>query len=433
MNRILVFIENQGERSKYIIETLLSEFQGFAIEFTEEKEAFLTSFLPKFTYLQKGIDGIPNIFNSHCIENDCIYNTHIPDHTQFEIKKIHSDNDIFSLSFFMLTRTEEYNSPTRDKHGRFPAEASLAFKMGLLHLPVVDLLSEALVQWLKNYFPQLSPKPKQHKSILTFDIDIAYQFLGKPVVRQAGGIARDILLLNFNKVAERIAILKRKKPDPYDVYDFLELLSQQTGIPMIFFFQVRSSGRYDKAVDPKSKDFIRLVKRIHEFADIGIHPSYSGGQNSLSIISEKEILENITGKRIKHSRQHFLKLHFPATPRTLVKAGIENDYTMGYADFPGWRAGTCKPFRVFDLQNNEILPLTTYPISVMDGTLGEYLKLNPQEALLKIEEIFKTIQIYNGTFIPLWHNTTLSEAGKWKNWRKDVFEPMTERIKQHNQ
>jgi hypothetical protein len=104
---------------------------------------------------------------------------------------------------------------------------------------------------------------------------------------------------------------------------------------------------------------------------------------------------------------------------------------MGFADQTGWRAGTCRPFRIFDLDLNKPLPLKTHPISVMDGTLREYLKLTPTQAMQKMQEIIRITMDNHGEFIPLWHNESLSNTGKWSGWNENVFMPMVKLMKEY--
>ena len=52
--------------------------------------------------------------------------------------------DLLGSAFYILTRTEEYLSPVRDPHDRFPASASHALAHGYLHRPVVDEYVEIL-------------------------------------------------------------------------------------------------------------------------------------------------------------------------------------------------------------------------------------------------------------------------------------------------
>jgi hypothetical protein len=92
---------------------------------------------------------------------------------------------------------------------------------------------------------------------------------------------------------------------------------------------------------------------------------------------------------------------------------------------PGFRAGTCLPFKFYNLSLEKEMPLEIHPFIVMDITLKQYLGFDPETASEEIIRLIKTTRAVNGTFTSLWHNESLSEKGSWKGWRK-VFEKMTE-------
>ena len=127
--------------------------------------------------------------------------------------------------------------------------------------------------------------------------------------------------------------------------------------------------------------FQKLIQRISKEYEIGIHPSFAGFVHGChgKVIKEKERLEKIVEKKITKSRQHYLNLKFPKTYQNLIKAGITEDYTMGFADQIGFRAGTCTPYYFYDLENETKTDLLIVPFQVMDGTLLHYLKLSPDE------------------------------------------------------
>ncbi|NJM16655.1 MAG: hypothetical protein HC896_15980 [Bacteroidales bacterium] len=105
--------------------------------------------------------------------------------------------------------------------------------------------------------------------------------------------------------------------------------------------------------------------------------------------------------------------------------GIKEDYTMGYAGAPGFRAGTCRPFYFFDLTENKETELLVVPFQVMDGTLRNYMKSSPEESIKIIKQLIDKVAEVGGTFVSLWHNESLSEWGPWKGWTQ-VYEEMLE-------
>jgi hypothetical protein len=57
----------------------------------------------------------------------------------------------------------------------------------------------------------------------------------------------------------------------------------------------------------------------------------------------------------------------------------------------------------------------------MDGTLNEYLKLTPEEALVEVKTLKSNVKKYGGAFRFIWHNETLGFQYHWKDWER-VFE-----------
>ncbi len=78
--------------------------------------------------------------NDFIVEKDIpiIYGTDKLEITEQNQNIITCGIDIFASSFFMLTRWEEYVNKNRDRHNRFPAIESLAFKNDFLSRPVVN-------------------------------------------------------------------------------------------------------------------------------------------------------------------------------------------------------------------------------------------------------------------------------------------------------
>jgi hypothetical protein len=149
---------------------------------------------------------------------------------------------------------------------------------------------------------------------------------------------------------------------------------------------------------------------------IGIHPSFASNNDVAILKKEIERLSGILNREVSISRQHFLKLEFPKTYLNLLELGIREDYTLGFADRPGFRAGTSVPFYFFDLDSEQETPLLLHPVTVMDATLKNYLKLNPEEGLNLAIQYLETVRTYGGQFMPLWHNESLSESFDWIGW-----------------
>jgi hypothetical protein len=91
---------------------------------------------------------------------------------------------------------------------------------------------------------------------------------------------------------------------------------------------------------------------------------------------------------------------------------------MGFASHVGFRAGTARPFLFFDLPKNTISDLTIHSFCYMDGTFLDYLKIGIPESKKIIENLYHEVKTYGGEFIPIWHNESISNYGRWKGWKE---------------
>jgi hypothetical protein len=323
--------------------------------------------------------------------------------------------DVFSAIFYMVSRYEEYLPFTPDIYGRFKASESLAFRNNFLQKPVVNAWIDIFKNALQKKFSSLKITKGSFDAILTYDIDIAYKFKGRNISRTFGSAAKDILRLHFKNVFDRIKALLNIQKDPWDIYEDLGETITKNQLNSIFFFLLGDNTKQDKNLSYTNDHLRTLIKKIKSFSAIGIHPSFITSDFPENIVTEKERLENICHEQIEKSRQHFLKFKLPDTYNALMAAGISEDYSMGFPDAPGFRAGTCKPFYFYDLKNEKATGLKIFPVTCMDATFIYYSKISAEKSLFAILNLMKEIKKVNGVFIPIWHNNYLGENKKWKS------------------
>ncbi len=323
--------------------------------------------------------------------------------------------DLFSAVFYMVSRYEEYLPFESDEHQRFQSGESYAFHNGFLDRPLVnewllkfaDLISQEIPNCPASSFPP-------YRFIPTIDIDQAWAFRNKGCWRTLGGMLRDINRPDLRNY--RYQAIRGNQPDPFDTYDLIELYHGEAAIRPIWFFLLGDHGKHDKNSPHRNPELARLIGQLASRDETGIHPSYASNASSHQISTEIERLKKLSGKPVTKSRQHFLKMEMPQTYRLLNNLGIKEDYTMGYAERPGFRAGIASPFTFFDLEDNKVTDLTVFPFQLMDITLQRYLKLQPEEAVEAAEKLIDRVKAVNGTFITLWHNESLSEWKEWTAW-----------------
>jgi hypothetical protein len=330
--------------------------------------------------------------------------------------------DIFAASFFLVSRYEEYLKFQPDQYGRFPASASVAFRNGFLSIPVIDLWVREWARTMVVKLQNLVFRKNKFSSVVTIDMDEPFEYLGKAVFRSLGGMLRDIGKKSA-KAADRYRIVTHGEKDPWDVFDYITSAINKNGSAARFFIPTGDRSQYDKNAYWKNEDFRALVKKIISGFGFGLHPSFYASENAVRLKDEFDRLKRITSVETLSSRFHYIKLSLPGSYRNLVNTGIAEDYSMGYPDEPGFRAGVARSFRFYDIEKEIETSLRVFPFQVMDATLFKYKKLGPVESEGIISELIDATRKAGGTFISIWHNTSLLDTNEHKGWRR-LFESM---------
>ena len=413
---LLIYSDSLTNRKKYIFNVLFFNILGVDFTLTDDRARFDDFAGPKFAY--GSYSAIPaNLIMPSCGLLDEIgirrQSEDVVDWNGYKLFFPVSENyfspcDIFSLSFYLITRYEEYLDDRSDIHGRFLLENSAAYRHGFYRIPLVHLLALDFAEKLKSLFPHFEYKKPEKKLVYTCDVDIAYKYRGKGFFRWSAGVLRSLFhgdfvdARNFLRTAAGMQV-----NDPFDVYDITRNFSQHHDLQVIHFIPTGSYGKFDKNIPPETTLFKNLVKRLAEFSEIGLHPSYGSFGNPVRLEKEKSLLERATDGKIMKSRQHFLLFRFPETPRQLSGAGITDDYTLGWTGDVGFRCSIAVPYHFYDLQKETETQLLLHPLIVMDVALKR-IKGDEQERERAFAEVAAAILNYGGEFVILSHNTESS-------------------------
>ena len=332
--------------------------------------------------------------------------------------------DPFAAIFFMLSRYEEYLPHHRDEHGRFMVTDSVAFRHGFLQTAVVDRWALMVKKLILDYYPDTIFGARNFTFVQTVDIDAAYCYLHKGLFRTTLGILRDgIHRHSPQEVRRRINVIKRREADPFDTFDYI--LEQSRSLArhskLLFFALVGDYGIYDKPASFHNNDFRQLLQHLGDYAKIGVHGSYYSADEPERLGREIERLSDILHRTIVRNRFHFLRFSLPGAYRNLVRHGIAHDYSMGYAEQPGFRCGTCSIVPFFDLNSNQEYDLRLHPFMAMDTTFQKHMGLAPEQAIEQYRTLIDEVRSLGGTFSCIFHNQNLCEDYGWEGWRK-VYE-----------
>ncbi|SHI16743.1 polysaccharide deacetylase family protein [Pollutimonas bauzanensis] len=331
--------------------------------------------------------------------------------------------DILGLTYWMLSRQEEVGRTDLDRHGRFPAISSHAYKHGYLERPVVDEWLAILAQVVRRAWPGLPLARHSFSTCLSHDVDTPARYgfssSGRLLRTMAGDVLRRHKLLEALQ-APVIWLLSKEKlhaRDPFNTFNWIMDVSERLGIISAFYFICgRTQASRDALYDVRHPAIRELMRRIHARGhEIGLHPSYNTYQRPGSIVSEaRELFETCREEGIEQSgwggRMHYLRWQTPGTLYGWEQAGMAYDSTLSYAERPGFRCGTCFEYPAFDPVAGKALHLRIRPLIAMECTVmaPRYMDLGSGEAALnKFIQLKESCRAVNGKFTLLWHNTLL--------------------------
>lgn len=450
MDKLVIFSPIITPRLEYTVLICTQYLSHVPTEITDNPEYFKTISGIKWSYGQYFDDALclyadnflwqNSIYPQEWkIENDIIFRN------KNTCGQFHVPYDIFSAIFYFVSRYEEYLPQPKDIHGRIPAQYHLAVRYGLHRKAIVHDYWQFLLNTSYHFFGYpLKAEFPVYSSKASFDIDHPFEFLHKPFLINLYGFIKDVWNRNISTFSRRFFTLRKKIIDRYYTFDYILRKLQQYNKEHIWF--ILNSQQHPLDSKHKLSAYHKLIQKIlQNKGEIGLHasyltalpkahfftenspidepvPEYMSAYPFEKLCKEKMTLEQQLPYMITKNRQHYLRMQLPYTYQKLMEAGIMADYSMGYFDEVGFRAGIAVPYPFFDVSQNTIHEnFMIHPLICMDISLQQYLKYTPEQAISVSKTLIDEVKRVNGTFITLWHNNNLHNQDEWKEWQT-VFE-----------
>jgi hypothetical protein len=419
---ILIYVKKLTPRISYVFDLLLTQLLQSPIQFTTDLSIYKAYQDIKINYgnqdMAEGIyfGAAHLLFENHIVKQDFDNVKAQDDFKLFAVVPGVLDFDPFASAFYLVTRYEEYLPHFKDNHGRYKEEDSIAFKCNFLGKPMVNIWTQTIKQIITYHYPNYVFQATAFTFNTTIDIDNAYAYKYKGLVKAISINIFLALQLQFEKLYDRLMVAVNMRQDPYDTYDKQVAIHQKYNIKPIYFILLGNKGKYDRNINHKNTHFVELIQRLATTSDIGMHPSYQAATNLALMKEEKKRLEQILSTNIRKSRSHYIKINIPETYRMLIDIGIEEDYSMGYPSYPGYRASIAHSFYFYDLEKEEKTILLVHPFVVMDTTLKKYLHIRAKDVLDYIYPLVQEAKDVCGNFIFIFHNESMGGSKMWKNW-----------------
>ena len=440
---LLIYVPKLTNRLGYTINVVMRDILQTEFAITTDADTLVHHPEAKLCYAPQPIASVDAIFlkSTHLLfetmigEQECRYFDFNGTPAIFPV--FHKDSalpfDPLAAIFYMLSRYEEYLPHRKDQHGRILITETLAYKNGFHLTPVVERWALMIKDLILEHYPETVFLKRNFSFEPTIDIDSAYCYLHKGWFRTCMGILRDgIHRRDPAEVKHRIRVLKKKEEDPYDTFDYIINLNKQYRFPLIFFALLGDYSLHDKPISYLNNEFRQLLQHIGDHSKVGIHGSYDSAMEPKRLEQEIQRLAEILHRPIYRNRYHFLRFTLPRGYSNLEKQGITQDYSMGFADQPGFRNGSCSTLPFFHLSRNQEINLNIHPFVAMDTTIHTHMNLSPEEAIKLYHTLIDEVKAVDGTFSCIFHNQNLCEDFGWEGWRA-VYEEVLQYAYQHTQ
>lgn len=422
---LLVYSHKITPRLKYIFKHICTRILGIPVIFTNKVEDFIAHKSLKMSYTNQPLANEFFIRSHKILFEQGLSDLDIKVSDWQETKgffptsdKSFLPYDIFAASFYLISRYEEYLPHVKDDYGRYVVTESLAYNNGFLKKPVVDIWAYKFQQALKDKFPEFNFPTRKYNVQPIIDVPISHHYKLKGIMRTAGGTIKDLLTFKFSDLYERYAVLFGFKKDPFNTFKYIINKQKKISNKFIVFFLIAEYSTYDKNININKREFQSLIKSVSDYCNVGLKTSYLAVDDVSLLKKEKLIMESVINRDLKLTRFSHNKFKLPETYRNIIDLEISEDYSMGYLNNIGFRAGTCTPFLFYDLDYEIQTPLRICPFQVIDfALLSNSSLLDKKQELSKIINEVKRVR---GTFTAIFHNYTFSKDARWRGF-KELF------------
>lgn len=377
---LLVYTHKITPRVSYTFKHICTRVLGIPVKFTSKLEEFIAHEGPKLSYTHKKLGNELHIRSTELLFDQGVFALDITMQDWdgvpcfFQIKEATTPipYDVFAASFYLLSRYEEYLPHVKDEIGRFPASESLAGMHHFLQQPVVDIWIRRFADVLKDHFPTVVFKKPTYHTHMVVTVPQAYKYRKLGFLRMVGGYLRDLGNVRLREILKRTQVLVGARRDPFDTFNWLSNVQRHGTLPFQVFFQVGDYDRNSKNIKHSKRSFQSTIKMVADYCSVGLLVSPQAASDRSSLGKERKRLEEIVHRPLKSIHISNFKLNLPHIYRDAVDQEIQEDYTMGYSNIIGFRAGTSQSFLYYDLDYEIQTPLLIHPVCMQSDSIINY-------------------------------------------------------------
>ena len=418
---LLIYTPKTTHRITYTFKHICRRVLGIEVKFTNVLEEFISYSGPKLSYGKKPLGNELFIQSYGLLNQQGFDSIDISvrewDDTKcfFLVGKLSAlPFDIFSASFYLLSRYEEYLPHVKDEKGRFLASESIAFKEGFLQSPVVDIWAFKFKELLERTFQNLIFSERKMTIHNLIEASQPFAYSQKGFLRSLSGFVKDISKFQIKKLFRRIGVVLGIKEDPFNTFDWIINTTKESKIKLTIFFILGEAINFIEGTNYRRKKFKLIIKTVSDYKKVGLIFSKDALHSFEILKKEKNQIEKINNRDLFSSMNTQYMLSLPDNFRNLVELEVQKDFSLVYENQYGFRASSCTPFLFYDLDYEIVSPLLIHPIAL---TTEAFKGKKEHEIIAVIEELIKSVKKVNGTFSMVFNNRNFASDKENKVWQ----------------
>lgn len=319
--------------------------------------------------------------------------------------------DILASAFFWITCYEESLIPERDEFGRIPEEKLLCVREKCYQRPLVDEYCEVLNQLLNQLGIKANVKRETFRVLITHDVDSGIPVRGGLEYFENGlrSFYREVVRerrigAGVSDCLKWFAVGMGWRPFVETFRDIVGI-DKEYGFTSHFFLMANGTHLSDATYDISSKYSRMVIQAIQSCGGkIGLHLGINSHTSLKQFKKEWCNLREVFSDALPASRSHCLVFQVPDTWSKLSDQGCRVDTTLGFSKLMGFRAGTTRPFRPFDVVNQRVEAVWEYPMVIMDKNLFVLPVDSDEKRIEGALKIIDTVADHGGCLVINWHN-----------------------------
>lgn len=399
---------------------------GLPVKFTTKVEEVVAHDGPKLSYTHKQLGNEIHMKSSELLFEQGIMDAQIKVSDWEGIPAFFTTSDasvlpydIFAASFYLLSRYEEYLPHVKDGLGRYPATESLAYTHKFLDSPIIDLWVQRFRFLLQTAYPDTVFTIPQMESKVLIQVTQAFAYKKLGFLRTVAGFWTDFFKFRLKRNFTRIRVLLGLRKDPSDTFTWLNNTQKQSAIPFQYFFELGDFSQESRNIKHSKATFQSLIKMVGDYSRVGLLISQRASKQMGQLKIEKRRMEGIVNRSLKSVQVTHKLFQLPETYRHSIDQEITEDYSMAYANQPGFRAGTCTPFLFYDLDYEIQTPLLLFPLCIEDHHIVDGIRGIVDT--VTFEALQTQVRAVGGVFVVGFSNTSFTNIQSKQLFKKIVF------------